>query len=168
MQKLTSSGAVQPDYWHVIDKNEALDLQAFNDKNCLIHVTSFLAHSDSLLGNAKVGVWLDSDDDANLLAPYTQHLAVIGIHFPVFMDGRGFSHARILKSQLGFSGELLAIGAFMQDQLFYLKRCGFDAFRIDDDANVESMRVNLGDFQHTYQASADDPRPIYRKRGLAV
>lgn len=164
MQKLTKAGTIESADWAVIAKDEELNLDGLASGNGLLHISQFIANADTLAGHDNVGVWLDADDDAQALAPYYKQLSTIAIHFPTFMDGRGFSHARILKSTLGFKGELLAIGSFMQDQLFYLKRCGFDAFLVNDDADIESMRISLSDFQHTYQASTDEPRPIYRKR----
>lgn len=167
MQKLTKTGTVESDKWQIVAKDEALNLDALASDQNLIHIKSFLENANTLAEHDNIGVWLDADDDASTLAPYAKQLPLIAIHFPTFADGRGFSHARVLKSNLGFKGELVATGGFMQDQLFYLKRCGFDAFLVSDDADIESMRVSLGDFQHTYQASTDDPRPIYRKRTSA-
>lgn len=165
MQKLTKAGTVESADWTVIAKDEELNLDGLASGNGLLHITQFIANADTLAGHDNIGVWLDADDDVQALAPYCKQVPIIAVHFPTFMDGRGFSHARILKTTLGFKGELLAIGNFMQDQLFYLKRCGFDAFWVKDDADIDSMRSSLADFQHTYQASTDEPLPIYRKRG---
>lgn len=164
MQKLTKTGGVESDNWHIFAKEDELNLDALASGNGVVHIQQFIANADTLAGHDNIGVWLDADDDAQALAPYCKQLPLIAIRFPTFADGRGFSLARIIRSGLGFKGELMATGGFMQDQLFYLKRCGFDTFLISDDADVESMRASLGDFQHTYQASADDPRPIFRKR----
>lgn len=164
MQKLTKTGAVESADWNITAKDEELNLDALASGNGLIHIDQFIANADTLVGHDNIGVWLDSSDDVQALAPYVKELGAIAIHFPTFTDGRGFSLARVITGHLGFKGELLATGAFMQDQLFYLKRCGFDAFLVDDDANIDSMRQSLGDFENTYQAAADEPRPIYLRR----
>lgn len=164
MQKLTKTGAVESADWNIAAKGEELNLDALASGNGLIHLDQFIADADTLAGHDNIGVWLDSNDDAQALAPYVKELRAIAVHFPAFTDGRGFSLARVITGRLGFKGELLATGAFMQDQLFYLKRCGFDAFLVDDDANIDSMRQSLVDFENTYQAAADEPRPIYLRR----
>lgn len=164
MQKLTKSGTVESNEWQVAEKDEELNLDALASGNGLIHIDQFLANATTLAGHDNIGVWVGADDSADALAPYAKQVPLIAVRFPAFTDGRGFSHARIIRGRLGYKGELMAIGGFMQDQLFYLKRCGFDSFLVSDDANIDSMRASLEDFHCAYQASADDPRPIYRKR----
>ena len=53
---------------------------------------------------------------------------VIAVDFPRFADGRGYSIGFNLRARLGFKGELRAIGDVLRDQLFYMRRVGFDAF----------------------------------------
>lgn len=168
MQKLTKTGAVQSLSWEMTEREQPLNLDTLASGSWLVHIEQFIANANSLSGHDNIGVWLAAEDDAEALAPFCQQLKVIAVNFPAFTDGRGFSHARIIREQLGFKGELVAAGGFMQDQLFYLKRCGFDSFCVADDADIDSMRASLGDFAHSYQAAADDPRPIYRKRQPAA
>src|SRR5262249_3311049 len=70
--------------------------------------------------NAAVGVVLKSSDAPAALAPDLDHLAVIAIEFPVFRDGRGFSYAHRLRTQMGYSGELRAFGHILPDQVLFL------------------------------------------------
>ena len=100
-------------------------------------------------------------------APLFQYLAripMIAINFPVFTDGRGFSYGRELRER-GFEGELRACGSFIRDQLTYLQRCGFDAFQMADDSGLDEALASLGDFSEHYQASIDQPQPLFRRRG---
>jgi len=60
------------------------------------------------------------------------HPAVLAIPFETFGDGRGYSVARLLRRQ-GFQGLLRAVGDNGLDQLFYLRRCGFDQAEISDE-----------------------------------
>jgi uncharacterized protein (DUF934 family) len=102
-------------------------------------------------------------------APLLDHLdqlELVVIHFPVFTDGRGFSYGRELRER-GYSGELRAAGHFMRDQLTYLVRCGFDAFQMADDADLEAALSSLEDFSEHYQAAIDKPLPLFRRRGAA-
>ena len=85
------------------------------------------------------------------------------VNFPVFTDGRGFSYGRQLRER-GFRGELRASGQFIQDQLTYLRRCGFNAFRMADETGLEAALGRLADFSESYQASADQPLPLFRRR----
>lgn len=113
---------------------------------------------------AQFGLWLSPGDDLEAAAPLIEQINIIAIEFPVFADGRGFSMARWVREKLGFNGEIIAVGGFMQDQLHYMKRCGFDGFIVADDANIESMKKSLIDFTDGYQASADQPTPLFRRR----
>ena len=78
-----------------------------------------------------LGVRLDNDADAHELAPFIDRLALIALDFPAFTDGRAYSQARIITTQLNFSGELRATGNVLADQGVFMSRCGFDSFEID-------------------------------------
>ena len=90
--------------------------------------------------------------------------ALIAINFPGFMDGRGFSVARLLRERYGFTGELRASGGVIRDQLCYLQRCGFSSFDLDADINIEAAVESLNDFSEGYQISVDLPTPLFRRR----
>ncbi len=96
--------------------------------------------------------------------PELARLALIAIEFPKFTDGRGYSVARLLRQRHGFTGELRAVGWVLRDQLYYLERCGFDAFELKAGKPIESALEAFGEFSATYQAAVDDPRPLYRRR----
>lgn len=100
------------------------------------------------------------------LAPLIEHLdeiPLVMINFPIFMDGRGFSYARELRER-GYRGEIRAVGHFIRDQLTYLARCGVNAFEFDDESELENALDSLGDFSEYYQASVDQPQPLFRRR----
>ncbi len=119
--------------------------------------------------------WLEMEDRATravllepgeTLAPLIEHLEeipLVMVNFPTFMDGRGFSYGRELR-QRGYKGELRAVGHFMRDQLTYLSRCGFNAFQMEDESQLEAALESLADFSEYYQASIDQPNPLYRRR----
>ena len=118
--------------------------------------------------------WLAAEDKAQAVRlepgegpfPLLEHLdciPLVAINFPNFMDGRGFSYARELRER-GYRGELRATGQFIQDQLTYLARCGFDAFAPADESQLEGGLSRLADFSETYQASPDQPLPLFRRR----
>ncbi len=113
-----------------------------------------------------IGVWLDSDESAELIAESVTTLPLIAIHFPVFADGRGFSNARLLRERYGFTGELRAIGCFIRDQLTFLRRCGINAFVFEGEESLEEIGNSLNDFSATYQITTDQSLPIFRRRAL--
>jgi len=73
--------------------------------------------------------------------------ARIVMEFPGFMDGRGFSHGRKLR-QLGFTGELLASGDILEDQLEFLLRCGFSGL----EQSISGSTPDFPGFTVRYQA----------------
>ena len=113
---------------------------------------------------ASIGVWLSSEQLADDLGDECQKAPVIAIQFPTFMDGRGFSTARLLRERYGFNGELRAVNV-IRDQLFYLQRCGFNSFVLADDQNLEAALSSLSDFSDSYQPGVDQPTPLFRRRG---
>ncbi len=97
------------------------------------------------------GVCLQPDDDFDALLPDLPRLALIAVNFPVFTDGRGYSIARLLRERHGYRGELRAIGDVLRDQLYFLHRCGFDAFALRADQDAEQALQAFGDYSVSYQ-----------------
>ena len=114
-----------------------------------------------------LGVILRGDDDLRALVPDLDRLAVIAIEFPRFGDGRGYSAARLLRSRYGYRGEIRAVGDVLRDQLYYLKRVGFDGFELRADQDPAAAVAALADFSESYQAAADQPLPLFRRRTAA-
>ncbi len=111
-----------------------------------------------------IGIWLGPDDDPADIASDLERLALVAVHFPKFADGRGYSTAFLLRTRHGYKGELRAIGDVGRDQLFLLKRCGFDSFALAPHRDPEAAVASLNDFSLRYQGSVDDPLPLFRKR----
>lgn len=112
----------------------------------------------------KASVWLSSDQDVALLSKVLGRVNTVALKFDVFMDGRSFSQARLLRENLEFTGEIRAVGNFIQDQLFYMLRCGFTEFSVEDGADEDSMRISMKDFSESYQAACDISEPLFRRR----
>ena len=113
-----------------------------------------------------IGLWLQGDCEVETLGDDANRFSVIAVNFPTFMDGRGFSVATLLRSRYNYSGELRAIGGVIRDQLFYLKRSGFNSFVLNNQSNLEGALESLQDFSETYQSSVDSPEPLYRRQAL--
>ena len=92
-----------------------------------------------------------------------RELSLIAVDFPAFTDGRGFSYAQLLRGRLNFVGELRAIGDVGLDQIFFMKRCGFDSYMLPDDKDPEGAIKALSSFSDTYQSAQDQPTPAFRR-----
>jgi uncharacterized protein (DUF934 family) len=161
MPKLIKQSTIIDNVWQTVEKEftELPDSPAL-----LFPLEHFLANPDCVIGKPEAGVWLDSDQEPSSLAPYIEKLSLIAINFPKFVDGRGYSYARQLRDKYQFQGELRAIGDVLQDQLFYMKRCGFDSFAVREDKNIESATSGLNAFTECYQGATDQPEPLFRRR----
>lgn len=109
--------------------------------------------------------WLPSDTELTpALADELKAALLVGIDFPKFTDGRGYSIARLLRERHGYRGQIRALGDVLIDQLFYMSRCGFDAFSLREDQVVEDALRALDTFSRGYQPGTDDPEPLFRRR----
>ena len=77
------------------------------------------------------GVEIGPADDPRALVGVLGQVALIRVRFPAFNDGRGFSHARDLRS-FGYTGRLRAAGHVLADQYGMARRVGFDEVEIDE------------------------------------
>ncbi len=80
----------------------------------------------------QTGVDLSNTDDPKALAGHLDRLTLIRVAFPAFNDGRAFTIARRLR-EMGYKGQLLALGPVIADQYAMLRRVGFDGAEIPDD-----------------------------------
>ena len=72
----------------------------------------------------------------------------------------------MLRNRHGWRGELRAIGDVLRDQLYFMKRVGFDSFALRADRNVEDAVASLSDFTDSYQGSVEPQLPAYRRIDL--
>ncbi|MDB9706797.1 DUF934 domain-containing protein [Porticoccaceae bacterium] len=160
MQKMLSHGAVTEDNWTVLQ----MPVETIPQGNILLPLKYWLEQSAELDGQAGlVGVWLDSDEEVEALADDLEQLPVVALNFPKFVDGRGFSSARLLRDRYDYKGEIRAIGNVIQDQLFMLQRCGFSQFCLADNVDLEAAAKSLNDFSDSYQTAADQDQPLFKR-----
>lgn len=110
------------------------------------------------------GLWLGPDDDVESLQLWLGVLPLIAIDFPSFRDGRGYSQAYLLRTRLGWQGELRAIGDVLRDQLSHMRQCGFDSFAVREDKCVVDALKGLSGMSVQYGRSVIEPRPLFRRR----
>ncbi|MES2826026.1 MAG: DUF934 domain-containing protein [Pseudomonadota bacterium] len=163
---IIKNGLIVENNWQFMAKSES-DAAAIEIPvgQIIVPLNVWLAQKDSLQTRKDIGVWLDSDETAEQLGDDAKKLPLIGVNFPGFMDGRAFSTARLLRERYGFTGELRAVGSFIRDQLCYLRRCGVNSFAFSNtEINLEAALKSLQDFNEYYQASVDQPLPLFRRR----
>ena len=110
------------------------------------------------------GVWLSPDDEVANLTPWFPDLPLIALDFPDFRDGRAYSQAYLLRTRLGWQGELRAIGDVLRDQLSHMRQCGFDSFAVREDKSAEDALKGLAGMSVLYGCSVIEPRPLFRRR----
>ena len=164
-QQIIRNGQIESDTWKLIKANEEGKYEIPADGDIIVPLTLWQEQSERLTQReGQLGIWLNSDESPESIAEAVEHFQIIAINFPVFMDGRGYSYARLLRERYHFQGEIRAIGDVMQDQVFYMRRCGIDSFAIKAGKDIEEAINGLSPFRQSYQAAADQPEPLFRRR----
>ncbi|MCY1536764.1 hypothetical protein D9M68_722340 [compost metagenome] len=150
--------------WHLLAKDATLD-GIPNCDDIIVPLALWVDHGHALKArDGGLGVWLDAGEEIEEIADDLQHFQVIALNFPAFTDGRHCSTAYLLRTRYGYKGEVRAIGDVLRDQLFALKRCGFDAFALRPDKDPHDALKAFEEFAEVYQASSDQPLPLFRRR----
>lgn len=167
--KLIVDGQHQPDSWLLCAADTTIDALAGHETENLILPLDCWLEAQDLISKREglTGVWLQSRERAETLLADTgldiNDIPLIAVDFPVFSDGRGYTTARTLREVMHYRGEMRAIGDVLRDQLFYMRRCGFSAYAMREDQDLESSLAAFSDFREAYQASVDQPLPLFRR-----
>jgi len=102
-----------------------------------VSVVHWQAERDKLIARGNIGLRLAATDSLEDIKNDLGHFEIIAIDFEKFNDGRGFSLARLLRERYGYEGEIRAIGTFIRDQLYYMQRCGFNAFELAEGKDLQ-------------------------------
>lgn len=116
--------------------------------------------------NGEIGIWLATHEVLENLTRAETNLNVfpiIGVFVERFADGRIFTLGNLLRTRYGYNNTLRAFGDVLRDQLFFLKRSGFDSYLIRADRNAEEALQSLTEFSRPYQGAVDDALPIWRR-----
>lgn len=111
----------------------------------------------------RLGVRIGPADRVEELEPDLKRLALIAIEFPGPSEGRGYSQARVLRDRFRFTGEIRAVGHVKLDQLFFLARCGFDAFELSDGVDAGRALAAFQQFDVSYQPGAHGSPELKRR-----
>jgi uncharacterized protein (DUF934 family) len=144
---------------------QVADDQPAPDGDVIVSFARFQAEGDLLLGlDRRVGVRVGPEDAVEALAYDLPRIAVVALVFPKFRDGRAYSTAMVLRTRLGFTGELRAVGDVLLEQAPFMIRCGFDAFQPADGTDTGQWDRAARRFRHVYQRAADDREPAFVAR----
>jgi uncharacterized protein (DUF934 family) len=158
--KLLKSGAFIADPYAAIADDAVLPEGAV-----IVSLSRFQKDRESLLArNTPIGVKLQAQENPELLGDDVNRLSLVALEFPKFRDGRAFSWARMLRTRLGFKGEIRAVGDFLYDQVNYQHRVGFDAWEVPDHFTLEMFNRALTEMSNVYQPSTDGKKTIRELR----
>ena len=147
MQLIKDKQVAQDDWAFIAD-----DTSLNADYN-IISLTRWQNATEATQVTEHLGLRLESDIIIEEIVGDLQHFKLIELHIPVFTDGRAFTHARLLRSRYGFTGDIRVCGDFMRDQVFYLNRVGVSSFVLGDQDNAEEVIASMHDFSVNYQDS---------------
>jgi uncharacterized protein (DUF934 family) len=147
------------------------DVSALPAGKIIVPFALWQASRDELTASraaGEIGVWLEPDSEpADIVADFDK-VALIAVDFPVFRDGRGYSTARLLRERYGYKGEIRAIGDVLRDQLRFYERCGFNAYALRADKDIDDALKAFTEFTVQYQGAFDEPSPLFRRREAAA
>jgi len=157
------TGFVNDDPWIV----ETEETKAGSNEKAILGLGPFLEAVAA--GDAPgLGVLIAPADDVTGLAPYLDRLALVAVAFPAFNDGRAFSHASLLRTRLGFKGEIRAVGDVLIDQIPLMLRCGIDSFAVTNATAIRRLSEGrlpgiANHYQPTAKPSADTNSYSWRR-----
>lgn len=135
----------------------------------LVPFTVWLANKDALasrVAQGEVGLLIathEAIEDVLAAVNDINAFALVAVYVERFADGRIFTIGNLLRTRYGFKNELRAVGDVLRDQLFFLKRSGFNSYLIRADRNAQEALQSLKDFSEPYQGAVDINQPAWRR-----
>lgn len=135
----------------------------------LVPFTVWRASKDALanrLSQGEVGLLIathEAIEDVIAEVKDINAFALVAVYVERFADGRIFTIGNLLRTRYGFKNELRAVGDVLRDQLFFLKRSGFNSYLIRADRNAQEALGSLTDFSEPYQGAVDNTQPAWRR-----
>jgi len=159
LRLLDGAPRIVRDDWRIIESAAQWD----GSPGAILPLELVAAQTERVRASARAGIWLAPTDDPACTVEFFDWIALIGVRFPKFTDGRGLSSAVLLRTRYGWRGELRALDDVLPDQLFALRRVGFDSFALRRDQDAAGALAAFYPFSDSYQGSADQPLPRYRR-----
>ena len=135
----------------------------------LLPLKVFLLHQNELkerLANKEIGIWLYTHEEIHNFIETLGDLnqfPIIAICVGKFADGRIFSIGNQLRNKYSYKNELRAFGDVLRDQIFFLKRSGFNSYLIRKDRDAKDAIKSLDDFSDPYQGASDISEPVWKR-----
>ena len=135
----------------------------------LLPLKVYILHQEKLkqrFENKEIGIWFFTHEEIH---KYIKKLGdlnnfpLIAIYVGKFADGRIFSIGNQLRNKYNFKNELRAFGDVLRDQIFFLKRSGFNSYLIKKGRNPEDAIKGLDDFSDPYQGAVDILEPVWKR-----
>ena len=114
----------------------------------------------------EIGLWIYSHEEINLFNQLDKEIndfPVVAVMIEKFADGRIFSLGNLIRRKLKYKNDMRALGDILKDQLFFLKRSGFNSFLIKEGRDPIDALKGLNDFTYSYQGILDEP-PLWKRR----
>ncbi len=127
------------------------------------------AHKDALasrVSQGEIGLLIathEAIEDVMTEIKDINAFALVAVYVERFADGRIFTIGNLLRTRYGFKNELRAVGDVLRDQLFFLKRSGFNGYLIRADRSAAEALASLKDFSEPYQGAVDNDQPAWRR-----
>ncbi len=167
MSQLIKNGTAAVDSWKTLEigEGETAETITLPAGDILFPLAVWQARKSELAGRERLGLLLQPDDKVEDVAADVARFVLIAVNFPKFVDGRGYSTAALLRQRYCYTGELRAVGNVLHDQLFFMKRVGFDSYALTDGKNLAyAIERGFSAFGDAYQGATDQPQPYFRRR----
>jgi len=135
------------------------------DGPVIVSLKRFQAERDLLLSRGeKLGLRLDASESPEQIGADVHKLALIVLHVPYFRDGRAYSWARLLRTRLGYKGEIRVSGHVLRDQVAFFARVGVDSFDLPRPVSECDVAAVQAEISQVYQHSVDGRETIWDLR----
>ena len=116
-----------------------------------IPLVGWLERRDAGLDLRGIGVIANGANDLAGLEAHLMDVPVIALQFPVFSDGRAYSHTYRLRKTWRYPGPIIAFGDVLRDQLLYMSRVGINGFYMRADQKLEESLAAFRLYSAYYQ-----------------
>lgn len=167
MAQLIKHGIATTDSWQILDlaAGESPETVALPDGDIIFPLAVWQARKDEIVSRPTIGLLLQPADRVEDVAGELASFNLIAVNFPKFVDGRGYSTAALLRQRYGYTGELRAVGDVLHDQLFFMRRVGFDSYALKDGKSLDyAIAAGFKPFTEAYQGATDQAQPYFRRR----
>ena len=168
MAQLIKNDTLAVDTWKTLElaEGETPESVALPAGDIIFPLAVWQARKTEIIScHKRIGLLIQPDELIEDVASDLEYFIVIAVNFPKFVDGRGYSTASLLRQRYRYEGELRAVGDVLHDQLFFMRRVGFDSYALKDGKNaVYALETGFNSFSDTYQTSTNQPQPYFRRR----